>query len=297
MMVTVRIFGGLANQMFQYAFGRAFSLRKNTELCLDYYEQILRTDFDGENLIRITDIFDLPVKLYIGKARKDFISRYKLRYVDQFITALQHKTSCVITEHNYAHSQTKIEKNENFYLIGHWQSERYFVDIKDIIRNDFRFKIEEQISKLDLYQEMTQSNSVSLHIRGKDYVKNPYYSQCDVHYYLNAIDKISRDNSSLKFYIFTDDLDHVRENYKELLEFSKIVNVRTPFKSEIVDLLLMSRCQHNIICNSSFSWWGAWLNNNPNKIVISPQRWITSTWLNKSHYSEESITPVSWHKI
>ena len=205
--------------------------------------------------------------------------------------------TCVITEHNYAHSQAKIEKNKNFHLIGHWQSERYFVDIKDIIRNDFRFKIEEQISKLDLYQEMTQSNSVSLHIRGKDYVKNPYYSQCDVHYYLNAIDKISRDNSSLKFYIFTDDLDHVRENYKELLEFSKIVNVRTPFKSEIVDLLLMSRCQHNIICNSSFSWWGAWLNNNPNKIVISPQRWITNTWLNKSHYSEESITPVSWHKI
>ena len=86
-MVTVRVFGGLANQMFQYAFGRAFSLRKNTELCLDYYEQILRTDFDGENLIRITDVFDLPAKSYVGKARKDFISRYKLRYADQLITA------------------------------------------------------------------------------------------------------------------------------------------------------------------------------------------------------------------
>ena len=82
-MVTVGILGGLGNQLFQYAFGRYLSLKKNTDLLLDYYQQIIRTDFDGENLTKITDVFDLPVKLHSGKKRKDLINRYPLTYLDK----------------------------------------------------------------------------------------------------------------------------------------------------------------------------------------------------------------------
>lgn len=291
-MVTVGILGGLGNQLFQYAFGRYLSLKKNTDLLLDYYQQIIRTDFDGENLTKITDVFDLPVKLYIGRRRKKLINRYNLTYLDRLIGKVYLMKSCFITENNYDYLKEEIEKNKNVYLAGYWQSEQYFANIKDIIRNDLKFKIEQQISNLDLYKEITGSNSVSLHIRGKDYLTNPLYSRCDAKYYMDAIDIISRTNSKLKIFIFTDDIDSIYQNYKELLGFSEIVNVEADFNSDALDLLLMSKCKHNVIANSSFSWWGAWLNNNTNKIVIAPKKWF-----NSSHYSNKSLIPASWHKI
>lgn len=291
-MVTVRIFGGLGNQLFEYAFGRALSVKKNTGLLLDYYDQMTRRDLDGESITKITDAFELPVKLYVGKVRKNLIHKRNLTYLDRLITAAHLKTKCVIKEDNYGRPQKDIEKRRNICLIGNWESEQYFNDIKDIIRNEFKFKIERQISNLGIYSEITGSNSVSLHVRGKERLSNTLMHRCDVKYYLDAVRIITKTNSNLKTFIFTDDIDYIYQNYKELLAFSKIVNVQTVFKQDIVDLLLMSKCKHNVICNSSFSWWGAWLNDNPNKIVVSPKRWF-----NDSRYSSENTIPISWHKI
>lgn len=297
-MITVRIFGGLGNQLFQYAFGRRLSLKLNTGLMLNYYDQILRTDFDGENLTRITDVFDLPVKLYIGKIRKRILNRNTLSGIDHLISAVYAKTRYFLTENNYDYSQNIIKESKNIYASGYWQNEKYFKDIENIIRKDFKFKIEQYVSNLDIYKEITKNNSISLHIRGKDYLTKTFYARCDVRYYLDAISIISKDSSELKFYIFTDDVDNVHQNYKELLKFSEIVNPQTIFiKPEIVDLVLMSKCKHNIICNSSFSWWGAWLNNNPNKIVISPKKWFSDEWVNNPHYSAERRIPADWHEI
>ena len=296
-MISVRIFGGLGNQLFQYALGRQLSLKYKTGLLLDYYHQMIRSDFDGENLTKITDAFELPVRLYIGKIRKSLIHNRNLVYLDRLISYAYSKIRCVITEDDYDRFQERIPKCKNIYAIGYWQGEQYFSDVKDTIRNDFRFKIEEQVKHLDLYREIIDSNSVSLHLRGKDYFNTSFYSRCDVKYYMEAIDIISKANSKLKFFLFTDDINSVHQNYKELLKFSKIVNVHTPFKHDIVDLLLMSRCKHNIICNSSFSWWGAWLNNNPNKIVVSPRKWFNDEWINDPHYSDKDKVPVNWHKI
>lgn len=296
-MVTVRIFGGLGNQLFEYAFGRSLSLKKNDPvLVLDYYDQLIRADFEGENLTKITDAFDLPVKLYIGKMRKKLIHKRNFAYLDRLITGVHLKTKCVIKEDKYDRLQKEIEKRRNIYLIGYWQSEQYFNDIKDIIRNEFKFKIEQQARNLNLYKEIIGSNSVSLHIRGKDYLIKPMYKpsygRCDVKYYMDAIDIISRFNSNLRIFIFTDDIDNVYQNYKELLKFSKIVNVKADFSSDTLDLLLMSKCKHNVIANSSFSWWGAWLNKNPNKIVIAPKKWFIDP-----NYSDADIIPSTWNKI
>lgn len=291
-MVTVRIFGGLGNQLFQYAFGRALSLKKNTGLLLDYYDQIIRADIDEESLTKITDVFDLPVKLYIGKTRKKLINRRILSYLDWLIRKIYLMNSRLITENNYDYLKEKIEKSKKVYLVGYWQSEKYFADIKDVIGSDFKFKIERQVNNLDLYKEITSSNSVSLHVRGIDYKNYPFYRRCDVKYYLEAIDIICKNNSELKTFIFTDDIDNVERNYKELLKFSKIVNVKANFSSDAIDLLLMSKCKHNVIANSSFSWWGAWLNKNPNKIVIAPKKWFIDP-----EYSDEDIVPLTWNKI
>jgi len=292
-MVQVRLFGGLGNQLFEYAFGRAISLKKNTSLSLDYYDQIIRTDFDGENLTKITDAFDLPVKFYSGKIRKNLVGKHNLVYLDRLITGAYLRTKCVIREDNYDRFQAKIKKCRNVYLSGYWQSERFFEEVKDVIRDDLKFKIERQIMDLSLYQEITKSNSVSLHVRGKEYIEHPLYHRCDVKYYLNALNIISKTNPDLKVFIFTDDTDNVYKNYKELLAFSKIVDVKTLFRPDIVDLFLMSKCKHNIIANSSFSWWSAWLNNNTKKIVISPKKWLKDNF----RYSSENIVPAEWYKI
>lgn len=292
-MVEVRMFGALGNQMFEYAFGRALSLKKKTSLLLDYYSQIIRNDFDGENLTKITEAFDLPVKLHVGKTRKTLLCNRNFAFLDRLIMGVELKTKCVVTEDNYERVQKEIEKSKNIYLAGYWQSENYFIDAKDVVREDFKFKIEREIRTLDLCKEITGTNSVGLHIRGNDYVNHHLYEKCDVKYYLDAIDIISKTKSKLKFFIFTDDIDNIHGDYKELLPFSKIVNVETSFNPDIVDLLLMSKCKHNIVCNSSFSWWGAWLNNNAGKIVIAPKKWFKKN----PRYSSEYIIPADWLKI
>jgi len=296
-MVRLRIFGGLGNQMFQYAYGRSLACRHNTGLLLDYYDQINRTDFDGENLIKITEVFDLSVKLYIGKTRKDLINKYNLKYIDQLISKACLKLNCVVSENENNHPLSKIESCKNIYITGYWQGEQYFADIKDIIRNDFRFKVEKDASSLDIYKQIVETNSVSLHIRGKDYLSRTFYNRCTVEYYLEAIRLISKANSGLKFFIFTDDMDNLRNSYSPLLEFCKVVDYRTGLNRDVVDLLLMSKCRHNVIANSSFSWWGAWLNANPHKIIVSPKKWLNEEWAGNPHYSDESRVPAEWLKI
>ncbi len=291
-MITIRIFGGLGNQLFQYAFGRSLALKEKADLCLDYYDQIIRTDFDGENLTKITDVFDLPVKLSIGKTRKDFVNRFHLGHADQLFTKIYLKTRYIIDENSNDYYDKQVKINKAAYVMGYWQSEEYFADIKEVIKKEYKFKIEDQISSLDIYKKLVTTNSVGVHIRGKDYLVNPIYGRCDFSYYLNAIELIRKTNPDLKVFIFTDDLNYVNQNFQPLLKFSEIVNVQTKFKQDILELLLMSKCRHNIICNSSFSWWGAWLNNNPNKIIVAPQKWFIHP-----DYSSEKLIPAQWVKL
>ncbi len=291
-MITVQIFGGLGNQLFQYAFGRHISLMKYDDLTLDYYHQMIRTDFDGEALTKITDIFDLPVELYIGKSRKDLVNRYNLKIADRLASKIYRLTRCTIEERNYKRDKDKIAKCGDIYIVGYWQSEEYFSDIKEIIKKDFKFKCEEQIKNLEIYKEILGSNSVSLHIRGKDYLVKDQFIIHGEKYYMDAIDLISKTNSDLKCFIFTDDIDNVSKNYKKLSKLSRIVDIKTSFSSDAVDLLLMSKCKHNVICNSSFSWWAAWLNNNPAKIIAAPRQWFADP-----KYDGSRIIPANWYKI
>jgi hypothetical protein len=169
------------------------------------------------------------------------------------------------------------------------------LDIQDKIRTDFQFnKITDEVN-LNHIQKIQDCNSVSLHIRRGDYIsiqKNASkFIALDIQYYENAIKKISSLISNPIFFVFSDDVDWVKQNLKSEFETHYISNNNTKTTSYI-DMQLMSMCQHNIIANSTFSWWAAWLNSNTNKIVISPSKWFQHFDVNM-----DDILPDTWLRI
>ena len=183
-----------------------------------------------------------------------------------------------------------IRSNENIYLEGYWQSEKYFERIKDVIKNEFVFEKFSEEKNIFASNKIYATNSVAIHVRRGDYVKNPLYSDiCTLDYYKRAIKYITQHIDNPFFYIFSDDIHWCIENFNDLnqIEFIDWNNGKQSYR----DMQLMSLCKHNIIANSTFSWWGAWLNKNPSKIVIAPKKilnssndaidLITNSWIKK----------------
>ena len=178
---------------------------------------------------------------------------------------------------------------------GYWQSEKYFVDFADHIRSDF-IPYNGSISDegLHLCREMMNTMSVAVHIRRGDYITVPAFAKVHgvlpMEYYFRAINYIREKVDEAYFYIFSDDIKWCRDSFKD------IKNVRIVEHSVATrdheDLWLMSQCKHNIIANSSYSWWGAWINENPNKVVISPERWFL-----EPPFNTKDLIPESWIKI
>lgn len=183
-------------------------------------------------------------------------------------------------------------KHEHELFMGTWQSEKFFIDAKKMVRQVFVFN-ESLLSgeTLELKNRILAENSVSIHIRRGDYLNNQYNNGfagvCTEEYYSKAIDLITKKVDQSVYYVFTDDKDWVSEHFK--IENAIYVNINSG-EDSWQDMYLMSRCKHNIIANSSFSWWGAWLNANPDKIVIAPKLW----WRLFEH---DDVVPESWIRI
>jgi Glycosyl transferase family 11 len=161
-------------------------------------------------------------------------------------------------------------------LDGYWQSEKYFIDCSKLIRKDFTFKNELDSYNLKLKSKIDKTNSVSIHIRRGDYVNNlntnATHGLCSIDYYIKAVNYITERIESPYFFVFSDDIEWAKKNI--MLNFPcQFISHNIGSKSYL-DMQLMSLCKHNVIANSSFSWWGAWLNSNDNKIVIAPRKWF-----------------------
>lgn len=203
------------------------------------------------------------------------------------VTKRQYRLGIFNIQENFA-SQWEVQVARLFrknYLEGYWQSEDYFSDISDLIKKEFTFK--------NKPRRAIAENSVSLHLRRGDYVTNPkvshQYFVCDNNYYETAARIISKKLKDPKFYIFAEYLEDFIWAKNNLNLGKKVVNIHY---KDYEDLQLMSMCKHNIIANSSFSWWGAWLNNNPGKIVIAPKRWFKD-----SSKNIDNLIPSAWLKI
>ena len=270
-MIIVRVTGGLGNQMFQYAMYK--SLEKKGKLVkLDsksFYET--KKEHNGYELERIFDIKpNKPTKEDLEKFDENNISTlFKIK------RKLFGDKKFVYDTKEYVFNKD-VYKLKNTYLNGYWQSIKYFEGIENDIKKDFRFKNQLDNKNLEILNEIENSNSISIHIRRGDYMSpenyNMYGCIATPTYYKKAIKVIEEKVENPTFFVFSNDMDWVKKNIQinSRVFYIDINSGNGSYK----DMQLMSNCKHNIIANSSFSWWGAWLNENKNKIVIAPKKWI-----------------------
>jgi len=181
----------------------------------------------------------------------------------------------------------------NCYYDGYWQSEKYFKSIEGVLRTELEYKAVLNDENALLLHDIISNESISVHIRRGDYlsvkVNSKLFSTCSIDYYMHAVNYFLNKYSNSVFYIFSDDIDWAKSNF--IGDRFRIID--NNFDNPEIDLYLMSKCKHNIIANSSFSWWGAWLNSNPNKIVFAPQSW----YKNKLNESTKDLIPSDWIMI
>lgn len=290
-MVIARISGGLGNQLFQYALGKSLALLNNTSLYIDlsYYKYEYETDtprkFKLHPFALDCSILDTSPYVYVSKATKLLPNRSFRPFV-QFVK-----------EEQFHIDPAVLETRANLIILdGCWQSEGYFANCADVIRKDLTFKRETGDLFASYKAKIERTDvPVSLHIRRGDYVSHPEFSQSfgflGLDYYNKAIPVMAQRFPNATFFIFSDDPEWVRENLPLNVPHEFVIN--TGRDADLDDLQLMSLCDHHIIANSSFSWWGAWLNPKRNKLVIAPERWFK----NKPSWDTKDLIPAAWMRI
>ncbi|KEQ29263.1 hypothetical protein N180_06875 [Pedobacter antarcticus 4BY] len=284
-MKVVKILGGLGNQMFQYAFYLALSHRyKSVKTDLSGYENY--TLHNGFELTRVFGIHPPQASLFTVNLYSSHIRSWKYRKMRR---VLMLKNTYKVEDIFFAFDKDILHNKKPMLYWGYWQNQEYFIDIEKKIRAEFRFKnpLNEDNSKY--MQSIKSTTSVSVHIRRGDYLKDELLGGlCSLNYYKKAISKMSASLDAPVFYIFSDDLQWCKENLD--LDDPKFYISGNDHNNSYIDMQLMSYCKHNIIANSSFSWWAAWLNENPNKIVIGPKKWTNNDDSNQ-------IIPEQWIKL
>ena len=287
-MIISRITSGLGNQLFQYAVARHLALKNNTALYLDlsYYQHQYETDTPRAFKL---NHFSVPYRI-LQKSPLEYVSR-----VTRLLPNRSMKPFFLFLKEKHFHVDERILQARSgcITLDGFWQSETYFRDHAATIRQELTLS-STPTPEFDHYQQLIRATPmpVSVHIRRGDYVNHPEFSKTfgfvGLDYYTQALRQITRYVADSRFFIFSDDHAWVQENLP-LPDDSIFVKNSGP-DSDVADLTLMSQCRHNIIANSSFSWWGAWLNPNPDKVVITPKKW----YKNQPAWNTKDLLPSAW---
>ena len=274
-MIIIQLKGGLGNQMFQYALYKELQSRGKLVKIDDV------TGFIGDEL-RIPVLHRFGIKY--DKASKEevvAITDSKMDIFSRIRRKLTGRKTFRIDELSGMYDPTIFEK-EDAYLVGYWQSEKYFPheDVIKELRKTFELRPQDIMAdslSWSVLQQIECCESVSLHIRRTDYIDPEHikvHHICTEKYYKSAIDKVRKCFPNAVFFIFTDDKEWCRTHFRGPNFI--LVELEEGEKTDIAEMLLMSRCKHHIMANSSFSWWAAWLNDRPDKMVIAPEKWINN---------------------
>ncbi|MDD3435541.1 MAG: alpha-1,2-fucosyltransferase [Candidatus Gastranaerophilales bacterium] len=283
----VKFNGGLGNQMFQWAFARSLEKKTSFQAFFDmsYFTKKYARPYDLE----IFNVNPRKIEDFWLKLRLEIIWKLRRRLKNKKFLGL--KFYC---EPHFEFDENIFQIEPNTYIEGFFQSEKYFKEIEDDLRNDFQFKNPPAKQNEELTAKIGTVNSVSLHIRRGDYVQKKrfqnLYAPCSLDYYRRGVEYIAQNYANPTLFIFSDDIEWVKQNLN--LPYESVYVSHNTGKKSFEDMRLMSLCKHNIIANSSFSWWGAWLNNNPKKIVIAPQKWF-----NDENIVQIDVIPQNWIKL
>ncbi len=291
-MIIVKLKGGLGNQLFQYVAGKRLALNRNVPLKLDIsgYEEQPKTETP-----RKYELGHLNIEAEI--ATDEEIKR--LKYPHGIFSKYWGLTKQKIFKQFYiGYSPSILKAPKDFYLEGYFKNEEYFKTIKEVVLKEITLKEPLGLSGQAAKDEIERTIlPVSLHIRRGDYAQDSataaYHGTLSIEYYRKAIAFLIEKIGPFQLFVFSDDINWAKEN----LTFESPSQFPVHFISceeikNYEELFLMSLCKHNIIANSSFSWWAAWLNQNSDKIVIAPKRWLAKR--GNDYYKE---IPQSWIKI
>jgi hypothetical protein len=280
-MIIVELIGGLGNQMFQYAYYTQLKyLGYNVKSTVHRYDKYkLHNGFELSNIFQNIDI-EFATKeedsIYYNKFNK-FLQKLKLG-------------NKIIHQDVFCFHEKYFKLPNNCYIAGYWSSNKYFINVQNIIKNHFLFPEFNIIKNINLYQQIISSNSVSIHVRRGDYVGHKLYENiCTVKYYKMAIEYIKNKINNPLFFVFSNDIKWCKDNFNFIDAIFIDHNHKT---NSYRDMQMISNCKHNILANSSFSWWGAFLNQNKNPIIITPKKFF-----NGNIYDERDMYPNTWIKI
>jgi hypothetical protein len=278
--------------MFQYALGRALADANGCELKLDV------SGFEQYTL-RVYELGDYNIRASIASAQD--IARFHeqkkgypfFEHVSKFFGRAPAPAS-IFREKAFTFDESVCDFKPSIYLEGYWQSEKYFSRIRSALLKDFTLNAPADEKNRAVFDAMSQCQAVSLHIRRGDYVTNPtaaqFHGVCSLDYYYDAVRLVAQRIEKPHFFVFSDDTQWVLDNLK--IDYPlHVVDVNGPDRG-IYDMALMKSCRHHIIANSSFSWWGAWLNPSDDKIVVAPKRWFK-----EGQNDTKDLIPASWTRL
>lgn len=293
-MIIAEVVGGLANQMIIYAAARALAEHKNTELKLDLgtlqKDKLRKYQLHHLNisagLASLDDIAKIrrssKIKL-IEKTKKKIRKKLNLN-----VPYIYHEPSCSYDEHFWS-------LPDDVYIGGNFISTKYFDSIKSILIKEFAVKSALSRATEEMCETMKNCESVSIHVRRGDFASNPHTNEfhglIDVDYYSRAMRHIESRITNPSYFLFSDDVGWARENVVSVQPITFVDHVGQEDAYE--DMYLMKNCKHNILANSGFGYWGAWLNENKHKIVVAPKKWFANNEIN----SLFDLIPIEWIRL
>lgn len=293
-MIIVKLRGGLGNQMFQWAAATALANTHSVEAKVDIRELDLQSN-DPDFAYRSYELLnfknppiiasDFELAAYEGTKSKGF---------KKLLEWIKGSNPVRYKEEQFSFDPDFFKLPNSTYLDGYFQSEKYFMNDRTGLLDLFQFHIEDTDINLKYVGDIQKQASISVHVRRGDYVKskstNEYHGVCSLEYYFQSIEYFKERIKDPVFYFFSDDIQWVKHKFNG--SSSNFVFLgHNEGENSYKDMLLMSHCKHNIIANSSFSWWGAWLNRNPGKIVVAPDKWFNVS------IDTSDLIPETWIKI
>jgi len=291
-LLIIKLWGGLGNQMFQYAFGLALS--KQLQFCLkadiSYYQ-----NQPAQDTARSYDLHYYNLDLPLATS-EELPSRKKTLYTRMAkLLGVKPALRIVCEKQFYTYDHKLLQSfddKHSLYLEGYWQCPRYIEQIHDELKERFSLRTPLAPPHAAQAQTIMAQNSVAIHIRRGDYISNSYaaavHNLCSLEYYMQAMKHIADKVDSAHFYIFSDDIQWCQQELPVPFPHTFVI---PESDNPALGIHLMSLCKHHVIANSSYSWWGAWLAKNPKQIVIAPKQWLVDPETNKQ---TEGLIPDGW---